>query len=254
MLQRSLHFNLYYVVLICSFLLSYTSFAQLTLNPEKKQPEIETKQTEKQVLVEKENDTDMDNKDDIEDEVTDDKIIPPNFSVLAKTWGVGAGLSLNTVISPKELDGETNAGAGFQMWGRYQFNEHVGSQFGLYEHDFSDSSFGITALKYSFLFQTGWPEGFYPFFGVGLSLNNVNKSEIYGKDYTALGWQMNLGAHIPSENLGNRAFFIPQVEFFQVFEKNNDAKAISGLAFIISLGYFFDAEDFTKNVSLINGK
>jgi hypothetical protein len=223
--------------------------AQLTLNPSKKSPESSSPTTSETTSQTKPA-TDV----VIYEEVIEDKPISYNFPVSPKIWGIGAGLSLNTIMSPKALDSATDAGAGFQAWGRYQFNQHLGSQFGLYQHDFTDSSFGITALKYSFLFQTGWPDGFFPFLGIGASLNNVNKSQVYSKDYTQLGWQMSLGAHIPSQKLGKRTFFIPQVEFYQVFEKNNDAKAITGLAFLISLGYFFDAEDFTKNVSLINGK
>jgi len=236
------------IILTTSFLLSFSAYAQLTVQSENSKP--------KSSLSEKyENDQVPQNKDLIVyEEVIEDKPISYNFPVSPKIWGIGAGLSLNTILSPKALDSATGAGAGFQAWGRYQFNQHLGSQFGLYQHDYSDSSLGITALKYSFLFQTGWPDGFFPFLGIGASLNNVNKSEVYDKDYTQLGWQMSLGAHIPSQKLGKRTFFIPQIEFYQIFEKNNEAKAITGLAFLFSLGYFFDAEDFTKNVSLINGK
>lgn len=237
---------------------SVDTYAQLTVEPEKKQydsvqqaPAVDKM---KNSIEEKTQLPTKNSKDLIVYTEEESKSIADNFPVMPKIWGIGAGLSLNTILSPSALDRATDAGAGFQAWGRYQFNEHLGSQFGLYQHDLSDSSFGITALKYSFLFQTGWPNGFYPFLGLGASLNNVNKSQVYQKDYTQLGWQMSLGAHIPSEKLGKRCFFIPQIEFYQVFEKNNDAKAITGLAFLLSLGYFFDADDFTKNVSLINGK
>lgn len=244
-------------ILLACLVLFEVSFhpvsAQLTLNPAKKSTEpLSSPSDESSSLHEEKTPTATDVI--IREEVVDDKPISFNFPVSPKIWGIGAGLSLNSVLSPKALEQSTNPGAGFQAWGRYQFNPHLGSQFGLYHHDFSNSSLGITALKYSFLFQTGWPEGFFPFVGLGASLNNVNKSEVYSKDYTQLGWQISLGAHIPSQKLGKRTFFIPQVEYYQVFEKNNEAKAITGLAFLISLGYFFDADDFTKNVSLLNGK
>lgn len=233
--------------------LNLTAFAQLTVDSQNKSSapinSAETSETINEPYVNKQKDTVVH-----VEESQEDKFISDNFPVAPKIWGIGAGLSLNTILSPKALDKASDAGAGFQVWGRYQFNQHVGSQFGLYQHDFSDTSLGITALKYSFLFQTGWPNGFFPFLGIGASINNVNKSQVYAKDYTQLGWQMSLGAHIPSQKLGKRTFFIPQIEFYQVFEKNNGAKAITGLAFLLSLGYFFDAEDFTKNVSLINGK
>ncbi len=244
------------LLLLIMILLPMGSYAQLTVGSEQK----ESSQESSPAIDEIENEIPaaknkkVKTKEPVVYVVEEDKVISTNFPVSPKTWGVGAGLSLNTILSPKALDSVTDAGAGFQAWGRYQFNQHVGSQFGLYQHDLSDSSFGITALRYSFLFQTGWPDGFFPFLGLGASINNVNKSQVYGKDYTQLGWQMSLGAHIPTEKLGKRVFFIPQIEFYQVFEKNNAANSITGLAFLISLGYFFDAEDFTKNVSLINGK
>lgn len=60
--------------------------------------------------------------------------------------------------------------------------------------------------------------------GIGASLNNVNKSEVISRNLSQLGWQMSLGAHIPSQKLGKRTFFIPQIEFYQVFEKNNEIR------------------------------
>lgn len=201
---------------LLSLTMPFNLHAQLTVGSEQDNSSTENSSDN----VETAKDTKVDNNKDVvvytEDET---KSISDNFPVSPKIWGVGAGLSLNTILSPKALDRATDAGAGFQAWGRYQFNQHLGSQFGLYQHDLSDSSFGITALKYSFLFQTGWPNGFFPFLGLGASLNNVNKSQVYAKDYTQIGWQMSLGAHIPMEKLGKRTFLIPQIEFYQVLKK-----------------------------------
>lgn len=242
------------LLLLIMIFIPMGAFAQLTVGSKQQESSQTNPPTQEPNEVKQTPVSNNSNQQDVYYTEEDTKAISNNFPVSPKIWGVGAGLSLNTILSPKALERATDAGAGFQAWGRYQFNEHLGSQFGLYQHDLSGSSFGITALKYSFLFQTGWPNGFFPFLGIGASVNNVNKSQVYGKDYTQLGWQMSLGAHIPTEKLGKRTFFIPQIEFFQVFEKNNAANSITGLAFLVSLGYFFDADDFTKNVSLINGK
>lgn len=175
---------------------------------------------------------------------------PASYAVEPGNWGVGAGLSISDLTSPSVLREDVSPGPGFHLWGRYQFNQFVGTQFGLNHYDYSKSSFGITSLRGSLLFQTGWPDGLYPFVAFGASLNNTSPSESYGKDYTQFGLHAGAGLHIPWSKYP-KTYWIPQLEWFEVFKKNSQADSINGLSISLSIAFFFDREDFNKNVELI---
>jgi len=173
-----------------------------------------------------------------------------NLAYKEKIWGIGAGISVQTITSPSELRQDTSPGPGFHLWGRYQWNSFLGSEFGLNHYDFASSQFGITSLKYNLLLQTGNPEFYWPYISLGGSINNLSPSAAYNKDYTQFGVNINLGFNIPWST-NNKVFWIPEVQWFQVFKKN-EADSVNGLSFLFSIGFFFDDNDFKENIKIIN--
>jgi hypothetical protein len=165
-------------------------------------------------------------------------------------WGIGAGLSLSNVTTPSALKNETGMGPGFQLWGSYQWNEHLGSQWGIYHYDSSDSSFGITSYKYSLLLQTGIPKEYAGFIGLGSSINNISKSVYTKKDSTQFGLSVSAGVYLPA-SFYNRCYFVPQLEWNH-FLKKGDRDSINQLAALISLAIVFDEEDFLHNVRILS--